>query len=233
MKENLNVLKKLAKVQDYLMKADWRKDGKNTHQKYKYISEAQYKKVHGEAVQKAGLLFKFEVVDNQFTPNISTSMHLTTIKVRMKYIDPDTGEEIVYEQYGTGADAGDKGLYKAETGAYKYHIATNFHVAEYNDPENDAPIGNTPASKPNGSFKTPHDKKKDKAVAMDQPVATEAEIKALEKALASYAKLEPEKAKAFKETFPKFSGMPQVQVKTLTENMKKAIASLKAKGDKN
>lgn len=58
-------------------------------------------------------------------------------KFQFEIIDRETGEREVYQAFGSGADTGDKGLYKAYTGAIKYFLANNYLVAEGNDPEND------------------------------------------------------------------------------------------------
>jgi hypothetical protein len=52
-------------------------------------------------------------------------------------IDPETGEHEEYIFFGSGADNGDKALYKAITGGHKFFLAANFNVAEDMEPEND------------------------------------------------------------------------------------------------
>jgi hypothetical protein len=64
-------------------------------------------------------------------------MHLVLTKHTGRLIDPDSGEARAYTFFGSGQDNGDKGLYKAITGALKYFLASTFLVAEYNDPERD------------------------------------------------------------------------------------------------
>jgi hypothetical protein len=51
--------------------------------------------------------------------------------------DPNTGEYREYHFEGTGADNGDKALYKAYTGGLKFFLADQYLVAEGNDPEFD------------------------------------------------------------------------------------------------
>lgn len=58
-------------------------------------------------------------------------------KFKGEIIDPETGECEEYIFFGSGSDNGDKALYKAITGGHKFFLASNFNVAEDNDPEND------------------------------------------------------------------------------------------------
>src|SRR5690606_33162710 len=104
---------------------------------YEYITEKQYKNNFKRARAEAGLLWKMEEIGHEFVGTISDKMHLVLTKFRGRLIDPDTGE---YEEYlfsGSGADNGDKALYKAYTGGLKFYLASNYLVAEGNDPEND------------------------------------------------------------------------------------------------
>ena len=103
-----------------------------------------------QALETVGLDYKMDLDELTFNQNITEKMHMTTINVTIQIIEPETGEVRVYKTFGTGADMGDKGLYKAMTGALKFFIATNFLVAENTEPENDEtdkkPGSNRPAS---------------------------------------------------------------------------------------
>jgi hypothetical protein len=128
---------KLMKLREVMNSFAWEKDGKNRHQSYEYITEKQYKNNFKAALAAAGLDFKSSMLEYQFIPAISDKMNMMIAKFEFKIIDRETGEEEVYPAFGTGADMGDKGLYKAYTGAIKYFLANNFLVAEGNDPESD------------------------------------------------------------------------------------------------
>lgn len=225
------VVAKIAKLADLLRDAEWQKDGVNAAQKYKYISEAQYKRIHGQAVSQVGLLFKFTILDRQFIQNITTSMHLTTITVQMEYIDPETGEREIYMSYGDGADSGDKGLYKAQTGAYKYHISTNFHVAEYNDPEQDDPKETKKVGRfsSNGGFMSPAAQSEAKEKVLAGEVATKEDVASLTKVFKEYQKLFPERAAAFTKGNSDFSKIKAVAMKQILPNITEAVK--KAKGE--
>jgi hypothetical protein len=129
---------KLFRLQTLMDSYAWSKDGKNRHQSYEYITEKQYKNNFKQARAEAGLLWKMEEVGHEYLGTISDKMHLILTSFRGRLIDPDTGD---YEEYlfsGSGADNGDKALYKAYTGGLKFFLASNYLVAEGNDPENDA-----------------------------------------------------------------------------------------------
>lgn len=115
----------------------WEKDGKNRHHSYEYITERQYKNNFKSALAEAGLDFKSSMLDYQFIPTISDKQNMVIAKFQFEIIDRETGEREVYTAFGSGADPGDKAMYKAYTGAIKYFLANNFLVAEGNDPEND------------------------------------------------------------------------------------------------
>lgn len=128
---------KLMKLREVMNSFNWEKDGKNRHQSYEYISEKQYKNNFKTALAAAGLDFKSSMLEYQFIPAISEKMNMVIAKFQFEIIDRETGEREVYPAFGTGADMGDKGMYKAYTGAIKYFLANNFLVAEGNDPESD------------------------------------------------------------------------------------------------
>ena len=73
----------------------------------------------------------------RIVPQITDKMHMIVCKFLGRITDPETGEFEEYLFFGTGADTGDKALYKAITGGHKFFLAANFNVAEGNDPESD------------------------------------------------------------------------------------------------
>lgn len=147
-------LEKIFELRKELSSYVWEKDGKNIAQKYKYITEAQYKKYFEKALETVGLDYACNIDSVEFIRDLSESnsgnkSHLTQIKATYLIIDPITGDGRSYTSFGQGADQGDKGVYKAITGALKYFIANNFLIAENNDPESDEdekPKSNRPAA---------------------------------------------------------------------------------------
>ena len=139
-KDRKAFLKKWAKLREIMAGFEWEKDGLNSFQRYKYITEAQYKRNFEKALQEVGLLWKMETLETVNHGLIGDKMHLIEAKFRGQLIDPDTGEFEEFLFNGTGADNGDKALYKAVTGGHKFFLASNFNVAEGNDPENDEEV---------------------------------------------------------------------------------------------
>lgn len=131
------LLGKLKKLQDVMGSIQWEKDGINRHQSYKYITERQYKEGFRDALREAGLLWQMETLEYEIVPQITDKMHMIVCKFLGRITDPETGEFQEYRFFGTGADTGDKALYKAVTGGHKFFLASNFNVAEGNDPESD------------------------------------------------------------------------------------------------
>lgn len=130
---------KIFKLRQVLKSKQWTKDGTNSFQEYKYISGDQYKRNLNEALLEVGLDFMFEVNESKVytISEIGGKQNMTEIIGQCELIDPETGLSRIYNVIGQGADAGDKGIYKAQTGALKYFISTNFLVGESDDAEAD------------------------------------------------------------------------------------------------
>lgn len=62
---------------------------------------------------------------------------LTTLIGKVTFVDAETGEERTVGMVGTGDDKGDKGVYKAYTGAVKYCLLKTFMISTGDDPENE------------------------------------------------------------------------------------------------
>ena len=153
--EGMTFLQKLFYLQTLMDEYDWEKDGKNMHQSYKFISEKQYKHNFKAARRKAGLLWECECISAEYIPAISDKMHLVKGTFLGRLTDPETGDCREYQFEGTGADNGDKALYKAYTGGLKFFLADQYLVAEGNDPEldEDPPTNEKTTEPPNMSTK--------------------------------------------------------------------------------
>jgi hypothetical protein len=60
---------------------------------------------------------------------------LTTVNVKYKIVDCDSGDYIIAASSGTGADTQDKGVGKAMTYAYKYLLLRTFAIPTGEDPD--------------------------------------------------------------------------------------------------
>lgn len=160
----------------------WEKDGVNRHQSYTYFSEKLYKSNFKKALASAGLDFKAQMLGYDFIPNATDKMSMVIGKFQFEIIDRESGERETFEAYGSGADNGDKGIYKAYTGALKYFLANNFLVAEGGDPESDEE--ETRDEKPKYTPPERREEIKDKIAKNDGP-ATEVQLEALAEGIAA------------------------------------------------
>ena len=117
------------------------KQGRNTAQNYNYGAEADTVAKVRQAMIDHGLIamptvIKYDVIPAGETKQGATKF-LTTILVEYRFIDVATGEELTGSVVGQGVDSGDKGPYKAATGANKYMLWKALQIATGDDPERD------------------------------------------------------------------------------------------------
>lgn len=110
------------------------KNGYNSFHKYHYATESDLTESIRPILFEAGLAFFTNVLqqerDGEFT------------KVQMEFIlaDIESGEILKSTYWGEGQDKGDKGLYKAYTGATKYFLMKTFLIPTGDDPEGDTSV---------------------------------------------------------------------------------------------
>lgn len=111
---------------DYLQKDDQVAFGST---KYKAISEEKVTSTVRESLIKNGLvIFPIEQAH-------SREGTLSTVDVRYKIVDVETGEYEILVSSGTGSDTQDKGVGKAMTYAYKYLLLRTFAIPTGEDPD--------------------------------------------------------------------------------------------------
>lgn len=116
------------------------KNGWNSFHKYKYAQEADVSEHLRKAFATQGLFvlpscLKQEIVTQ--AGKDGDSNYLTIIDMEMTIVDTETGESVTVKWAGQGQDKGDKGLYKAFTGAVKYFLMKTFLIPTGDDPEED------------------------------------------------------------------------------------------------
>ena len=116
-----------------------KKGAKNNFDKYTYFSEAQYKKLFTELFSNNGLELKFNTVRYETFDGTERQANGRLATLEFTLIDTETGFYEESQITGEGIDKGDKGLYKAYTGAVKYYLANTFLVATGDDPETESP----------------------------------------------------------------------------------------------
>ncbi|MFP3393276.1 ERF family protein [Brevibacillus sp. SIMBA_040] len=125
----MSVFKKILAVMkdvEYLQKDD-KVEFKTT--KYKAISEEKVTSAVGAAMREHGLVI-VPIEQEHFRVG-----DLTTVNVKYKIIDVDTGDSIVAVSSGTGVDTQDKGVGKAMTYSYKYLLLRAFSIPTGEDPD--------------------------------------------------------------------------------------------------
>lgn len=118
------------------------KSGRNTFHNYDYVTENDLVYAVRDKLSAAGI-FVFTSVEEQkievFKDEQSGKQSvLTQVVTRHTFVDGDTGEQFAVLSQGQGADVGDKGGYKAVTGAMKYFLYKCFMIPTGDDPESDA-----------------------------------------------------------------------------------------------
>jgi len=129
------------------------KSGFNEFQNYPYSKETDILSAVRPMLVKHGIFISQSVSAIKTYPLVSPkgkSETLTEVSVEYTIYEVTSGECLKIMAYGTGADASDKGLYKALTGAHKYFLSKNFCLATNEDAEDDskdsaAPVVSKPA----------------------------------------------------------------------------------------
>ncbi len=148
------------------------KDGFNDFHKYSYASAAGVLETINAALVK-------HKVASVVTPAIISSFDVTNAKGNIEHqvtvgcnillIDSESGESIDLYGIGTGQDAGDKAVMKAETAAIKYAYLLSMAISTGDDPEVDTGVDErTYASPQPNTVQKPASAKK---AVMEQPEA--------------------------------------------------------------
>lgn len=131
----INVLKEISRL---------KKTGTNTHFGYAYATEADVLDAVRSKIAEAGI-FVFtsqEDVQDREVKRINSGGQekislATRVKLRHTFTDGASSFDVF--SFGESEDTGDKGLYKAVTGAMKYFVSKNFMISTGDDPETGNP----------------------------------------------------------------------------------------------
>lgn len=118
------------------------KEGYNDFNKYNYLMEAQVTTKIKELFDIHGVVFHYqsEVTETkEYQGNNGGTQFLVTVKIPYSFYDVESGEKLDGVAYGQGADKGDKGIYKAITGAIKYIYMKTFNIPTGDDAEKESP----------------------------------------------------------------------------------------------
>jgi hypothetical protein len=129
----LGKLLKICKAIQYVEKR-----GRNDHHKYDFVQAVDVTRLVRDQLIKNKLVVIPGAGDAHHLPYGSKGGHLTTVDLEYHVWDTETGERLTIPWVGVGADTGgDKGIYKAYTGGFKYALIALFQIPMTNDPERD------------------------------------------------------------------------------------------------
>jgi hypothetical protein len=119
------------------------KNGENTFHRYKYATESDITDGLRDLLQKHGLAFLPPSViawerSETTKKDGNRGDDLTRVQLQFGLACTETGEVFSAMFWGEGQDGGDKGFYKAYTGAVKYFLMKTFLIATGDDPEQDS-----------------------------------------------------------------------------------------------
>lgn len=116
------------------------KNGTNDFHKYKYVTAADVLEKVNASLTKHGIA-------SVVTPNLLSMQQVTTVKgnveqlatveITVTLIDSESGEILTLKGLGSGQDAGDKSVAKAQTMGLKYCYLNSLAIATGDDPEAD------------------------------------------------------------------------------------------------
>ena len=116
------------------------KDGFNDYHKYKYASAAGVLESINAALvkHKVASVVTPSIINSYDVTNARGNVeHQVTVGCNILLIDSESGESIDLYGIGTGQDAGDKAVMKAETAAIKYAYLLSMAISTGDDPEAD------------------------------------------------------------------------------------------------
>lgn len=136
--ENTKIAKKLVNVM--IECGHIAKNGLNSYHQYKYATaEDVFLKVNSALTKnKIASVVIPEIASIVDVINLKgNTEHLVTVNVQIKLIDSESGECVDLFGIGSGQDAGDKAVMKAQTAAIKYAYMMSLCIATGDDPEAD------------------------------------------------------------------------------------------------
>lgn len=157
MSETKSLVRKLTEVMKEVKHIP--KNGYNDFHKYHYATESDVaEKVREELAARCVMMIPdvTKMETREHTNARGKTEYIVTVWMKFTFMDGESGEEIVFNSVGEGQDAGDKGSYKAITGAQKYALLKAFMIPTGDDPERDTEAdkrnkGDSKPDKPKGN----------------------------------------------------------------------------------
>jgi hypothetical protein len=136
--EGFNLKQKLAEVRRRISYVQ--KRGHNERFNYSYVTAADIAGAVGDALAELEVVVipRLESISHEnISPNQGYPDRLTRVVMTYTFMDVNSAEELTVKMPGEGRDLGDKGPYKAMTGALKYALLQSFLIATGDDPEDE------------------------------------------------------------------------------------------------
>lgn len=121
------------------------KNGYNKFHNYSYVQEADIVEAIRTKLAERSVMLIPSVTRVERTPLLRTDSNgkpkeslITTMYLRFTFVDGESGDSYSADWTGDGEDGGDKGMYKALTGAEKYFLLKTFMISTGDDPEHDS-----------------------------------------------------------------------------------------------
>lgn len=127
------------------------KCGKNQFHNYKYAMAADVlEKVNNSLVENGlAAVVTPELIDfKDVTTAKGNTERLATVKTTITLIDSESGETLQLTGLGSGQDAGDKAVMKAQTASIKYAWMLSLQISTGDDPEADETVDERTSSQP-------------------------------------------------------------------------------------
>lgn len=138
MAEQKSLVKKLSEVMKQVKYIE--KKGFNKFHGYKYATESDVAEKVREVLAEQNVMMIPNLLEHSMREHVNAkgkTEYIVAVNMEFKFYDGDSGEELIFHMSGEGQDAGDKGIYKAITGAQKYALMKVFMIPTGDDPEAD------------------------------------------------------------------------------------------------
>lgn len=142
----MNLRQKLVEVYKRVDHVD--KAGRNDKQKYDFVRAADVLRAIRKAFADLGIYAEtnYDTLGSyDIKTNSGGTMHTAMVKATIKLYDTDSDETKTISGLGDGADSGDKGVYKAQTGATKNALRNGTLLPDEADPEADTRVDDSVA----------------------------------------------------------------------------------------
>lgn len=108
------------------------KRGRHNNLRYDYVQESDLVDLLREHMAERGVVIFPSVREHHMSESRDDrgrAQFLTTVTLEITIIDSESGDQITTTWIGQGFDSGDKGYYKAYTGAMKYFLLKTFLIS--------------------------------------------------------------------------------------------------------